>query len=462
MLNHVTHTPLAILCLIIFIAAYSLVIAEEFLQLRKSKPVMVASGLMWILVAIIAQFTEVAQVAEVAPHIAHSGVTGVSSSTIVTEALEKYLYEFGSLFLFIVVAMTYINAMEDRNIFQALRSLLVKLRLSYRQLFWLTGFLAFFISSIADNLTTALAMSAVILAVGKDKPTFVVLACINLVVAANAGGVFTPFGDITTLMVWQAGILPIHKFTSLFLPALINFMVPAVCMHFALPKGTPSPIKETIRPIRGGITIVLLFLLTIATTVLLHHFLHLPPVIGMMLGLGYLQFFAYYTKRSRRVELFDVFPMLQRIEWDTLLFFYGVILCVGALGTLGYLNILSTTLYHDLSNFISTHTSIPNTSIQTTTLANVIIGLISAVIDNIPVMFSVITMHPTMSETQWLLVTLTAGVGGSLLSIGSAAGVALMGQAPKQYTFMSHLKWSWAIGLGYIASIVFHLMWSPP
>jgi len=442
-LHNVTHTPLASLCLIVFFLAYTLVIAEEFIQLRKSKPVMVASGLMWLLVAFIAS------------------QQGAQAQHIVNTAIEEYLYQFGALFLFITVAMTYINAMEDRNIFQALRSWLVKLGLNYRQLFWITGFIAFFISAIADNLTTALAMSAVIIAVGKEKPKFVVLACINLVVAANAGGVFTPFGDITTLMVWQAGILPIGKFTSLFFPALINFVVPAICMHFALPKGAPTPIKEFIRPIRGGMWIVFLFLLTIFTTVVMHHFLHLPPVIGMMLGLGYLQFFAYYTKKSPRVELFDVFPMLQRIEWDTLLFFYGIILCVGALGTLGYLSSLSTILYQDLGRMLGTlNLSVIHTEIHTATLANSIIGLISAVIDNIPVMFSVITMRPTMPENQWLLVTLTTGVGGSLLSIGSAAGIALMGQARKRYTFFSHLKWTWAIALGYIASISFHLWWN--
>jgi Na+/H+ antiporter NhaD/arsenite permease-like protein len=124
------------------------------------------------------------------------------------------------------------------------------------------------------------------------------------------------------------------------------------------------------------------------------------------------------------------------------MFFYGIILCVGGLATLGYLAGLSEWLYTDLG----------------ATRANLLVGVLSAVIDNIPVMFSVLEMHPPMSESEWLLVTLTAGVGGSLLSVGSAAGVALVGQARGVYTFASHLRWSWAIALGYLAAAGVHLL----
>ncbi|GAJ22155.1 unnamed protein product, partial [marine sediment metagenome] len=133
----------------------------------------------------------------------------------------------------------------------------------------------------------------------------------------------------------------------------------------------------------------------------------------------------------------------------TLLFFYGVILCVGGLATLGYLEYLSTIMYGSWGEYLSAaHTATP---------ANIAVGVLSAIIDNIPVMYAVLTMNPSMSEGQWLLVTLTAGIGGSLLSIGSAAGVALMGQAKGHYTFMGHLKWSWTIAVGYVAAIGAHL-----
>jgi Na+/H+ antiporter NhaD/arsenite permease-like protein len=123
------------------------------------------------------------------------------------------------------------------------------------------------------------------------------------------------------------------------------------------------------------------------------------------------------------------------------MFFYGVILCVGGLGLIGYLALVSRHLYLTLG----------------ATTANVLVGILSSIIDNIPIMYAVLTMHPDMSHGQWLLVTMTAGVGGSLLSIGSAAGVGVMGQARGVYTFFSHLKWAWAVALGYAVSIWLHL-----
>src|SRR6185312_10949009 len=145
---------------------------------------------------------------------------------------------------------------------------------------------------------------------------------------------------------------------------------------------------------------------------------------------------------AERDKGFDVFRELERAEWDTLMFFYGVILTVGALGTLGYLGLASTAVYGRLGP----------------TWANGLVGVASALIDNIPIMFAVLNMRPEMSQGHWLLVTLTAGVGGSLLSVGSAAGVALMGQARGTYTFRRHLRWTWAVALGYLASIGTHLL----
>ena len=368
--------------------------------------------------------------------------------------------------LFLLVAMTYINAMEERRLFEWLREKLIASGLGLRSLFWLTGILAFFISPIADNLTTALLMCAVVMAVGGNNPRFIGPACINIVVASNAGGAFSPFGDITTLMVWQKGVLNFTEFFTLFIPAAVNFLIPATIMSFVLPSERPEASGQSVELKRGTWRIVWFFLATIATAVCFHNFLHLPPVIGMMLGLGYLNMFGYYLvktlpksldkkrriyeqrgdieaiQRLGEVVPFNVFSKVARAEWDTLLFFYGVVLCVGGLGFMGYLSHASQLLYGDFGP----------------TIANITVGVLSAIVDNIPVMFAVLAMMPEMSHGQWLLVTLTAGVGGSLLSIGSAAGVALMGQAKGKYTFLGHLKWSWAIALGYAASIVVH-MW---
>ncbi|MDM8538241.1 sodium:proton antiporter NhaD [Desulfobacterales bacterium HSG17] len=580
-----TGTFYGLLALNIFVFAYALVPLENNIHLRKSKPVVLAAGVIWVLVAL-----AYAQIGDT--HTPH-------------DAIKHNFVEYAELFLFLLAAMTYINSMEERNVFETLRAYLVTRQFSLRKIFWITGVLAFFISPIADNLTTALLMGAVVMAVGRDNTKFVALACINVVVAANAGGAFSPFGDITTLMVWQKGKVQFAEFFAIAIPSAVNWLVPAIIMSFYVSKETPKITDDKVVMKFGAKRIVFLFLMTIVTAVSFHNFLHLPPAAGMMLGLGYLGIFSYYIKRvegradwydsilgTRREETmhplfplrksgtsvsdamadikdpafaidekhivthwnkaiekltgvsakeqigsqmqwapfydkerptladmvldnfpatqidnyydgknrkntdideaydaivflpemggeegkwlslsaapvkdengdvcgvveaiqdltemkketshFDLMKKIARAEWDTLLFFYGVILCVGGLSQFGYLGFLSSYMYSDLGP----------------TIANSLVGVLSAIVDNIPVMFAVLTMDPPMSHGQWLLVTLTAGVGGSLLSIGSAAGVALMGTARGTYTFGAHLKWTPVIAIGYILSILCHL-----
>jgi len=437
--------------LVLFFIAYVAIILEEQIHMLKSKPVMFAAGVIWILIAVV--------------YVMHG------DEHTVEVAFRHTLLEFAELFLFLLAAMTYINTMEERGIFNAVRIWIVSRGFSLRTIFWLTGLLAFVLSPIADNLTTALLMAAVVIAVGKDNLKFITVACINVVVAANAGGAFSPFGDITTLMVWQKGLLEIQQFLYLFLPSVVNWLIPAIIMSLTVPSIKPQASNETISLRHGSFVIIVLFMITIAMAVMGHNVLHLPPVLGMMTGLGMLKLYGFYLTRRDRHYLhnktprrhvhtnetglgtdnlnletnaprkeFDIYVSMQRAEWDTLMFFYGIMLCVGGLGLIGYLEIVSQFMYGDLGP----------------TTANILVGILSALIDNIPVMFAVLTMIPDMDMGQWLLVTLTAGVGGSLLSIGSAAGVAVMGQARGIYTFFAHLKWTWAIALGYAASIWVH------
>lgn len=422
-----TAHPMGYVALLIFVIAYVFVMMEEVTHLRKSKPVILAAGIMWAIVATL--YIQLGQ-----PEQAET-------------ALRHNILEYAELLLFLLVAMTYVNAMEQRQVFECLKAWLIRKGFSYRELFWITGILAFFISPVADNLTTALVMCAVILAVGSDSPRFVSIGCVNIVVAANAGGAFSPFGDITTLMVWQKGIVSFWEFFTLFLPATISFLIPAAAMHFTIPKVLPPAADEKVVLLPGSWTIIFLFIATIVTAISFHNFLHLPPMVGMMTGLSYLMFFGYYLKKSNQHETdagveYDIFNRVKGAEWDTLFFFYGVVLCVGALGQIGYLGMLSEMMYTQIGPLF----------------ANSMVGFMSAIVDNIPVMFAVLSMNPDMSHGHWLLVTLTAGIGGSMLSVGSAAGVALMGQAKGQYTFLSHLKWTPVIVLGYGAGIASH-MW---
>ena len=424
---NLTTSYVGILSLIVFIIAYAVVMAEEFSHLRKSKPVIISAALIWGIIAF--HFSSNKE-------IAHE----------IEYALEHNILEFAELFLFLLVAMTYINALEERQVFNVVRYQLTSRGFSFRQLFIFTGIITFFLSPIADNLTTALVMCSVLLACGKGNTKFLSIGCINIVVAANAGGAYSPFGDITTLMVWQAGIVDFFTFFKIFIPSVVNYVIPAVIMYFFIPKEKPAISSEKIYIKRGGKFIIFLGLFTIFSAVNFHNFLHLPPMLGMMFGLGLLGLFSYYLKITHNPknedQKFDFFRKISKAEWDTLLFFFGVILSVGGLGFIGYLTLVSEFLYDGLGP----------------TIANSIVGILSAIVDNIPVMFAVITMRPEMSVDQWLLVTLTTGVGGSLLSIGSAAGVALMGQARGYYTFFGHLKWTPVIFLGYIASIYVHMI----
>jgi len=310
----------------IFILAYVLVMAEEFIHLRKSKPVILAAGIIWALIAAV---------------YASNGLNHAAEA-----AVRHNLLEYSELMLFLLVAMTYINAMDERQVFDALRSWLIRKGFGFRQLFWLTGILAFFISPVADNLTTALLMCAVVLAVGGDN--------------------IRSFGDITTLMVWQKGIVDFWTFFALFVPAVVNFIIPAALMHFAIPNEKPTVSGEMVNMKRGAKRIIFLFLLTISTAVSFHNFLHMPPVIGMLTGLAYLQFFGFYLRKTHQKDTdpasqpdidkagkmigdivpFDIFSKIARAEWDTLLFFYGVVLCVGGLGFIGYLSLASEVMYN--------------------------------------------------------------------------------------------------------------------
>ena len=442
---NLTHHWVGYLAIAIFSVAYILAMTEEVTHLNKSKPMVLAASLIWMFIAAIYV----------------SGGMGEQSG----QAFRACLVGYVELFLFIMVSMAYLNAMEDRGVFDNLRVWLLSKGFSYRKLFWITGIMSFFLSSVCNNLTTALLMGAVIQSMGKDNKGFVTLACINVVVATNAGGSFSPFGDITTLLVWQSGFVPFASFYSLFIPAIVNFALPAAIMHFWIPKLQPAAVGKAPSMKRGALALIVMFLLTIITAICFENLLELPPAAGMMAGLTYLKFLGYYLQETEvqnkssdfahvyklfDVEVpeinknnrFDVFKNVAGLEWDTLLFFYGVMISVGGLSFIGYLTMASDVLYVGMDP----------------TIANILVGIFSAFIDNGTIMFAVLTMHPDISQGQWLLVTLTAGVGGSLLAIGSAAGVGLMGKMKGAYSFSAHLKWMPVILIGFFGSIATHFL----
>jgi len=419
---HLTTTWVGILSLAIFIIGYYFIATEDKYHINKAKPALLAGTGIFMLIGF------------------YFAVNGIDGHHLEKE-VEHLIVEIAGIFFFLLVAMTYIEAMIDRGVFSALRYNLVSKGYSYKKLFWVTGLLAFFISPVADNLTTALILSTVLLTIDKENRLFLIPGAINIVVAANAGGAWSPFGDITTLMVWVDGKGNFTEFLFLFPAAIMGWGVTALLLSRFVPEGKPpfNADDKKIDIAEGGKVIIALFGLTIAMAVVSHQLLHLPAMWGMMFGLAILKMYVYKINRGPSETQVNVFSWIAKIENDTLLFFFGILAAVGGLHFLGFLEYF-TALYSQFG----------------ATAVNIGVGFLSAVVDNVPVMSAVLKASPDMgvdAQSQWMLVTMTAGVGGSLISFGSAAGVGVMGKMHGIYTFASHMKYAWTVLVGYIVSI---------
>lgn len=417
--QNLSGTWVGILCLVIFVVGYYIIAAEEKYRINKAKPALFIGTFIFMLIGL------------------YFSINGLDTTSLEHE-LEKLILEIAEIYFFLLVAMTYIETLIERNVFNTLKYNLVSKGYSYKKLFWLTGTLAFFISPVADNLTTALILSTVLITIEKEKINFLVPGAINIVVAANAGGAWSPFGDITTLMAWTAEKGAFLDFFTLFLPSIVGWLATGYLLSRFVPDDQPhfditSAHKETV--LEGGKVVMVLGVLTIVLAVLSHQFFHLPAMWGMVFGLSLLKLYSFKLKQSHKAEI-NIFHSIAKIEHDTLLFFFGILAAVGGLHYLGFLD-LAAKLYESAGP----------------TAVNIGVGFLSAIVDNVPVMSAVLKSNPQMGLDQWLLVTLTAGIGGSLISFGSAAGVGVMGKLKGVYTFGAHLKYAWIILVGYILSL---------
>ncbi|NPA55620.1 MAG: sodium:proton antiporter [Epsilonproteobacteria bacterium] len=417
---NMTHSVFGWIVFGIFVFGYFFIASEEKYRINKAKPALFIGTLMFVLIG------------------GYYAINGYDTTPVHHE-LEKLILEIAEIFFFLFVAMTFIETMIERNVFEVLKYKLVSKGYSYKKLFWLTGLLAFFISPVADNLTTALILSTVLYTIDKEKMDFLVPGAINIVVAANAGGAWSPFGDITTLMAWTAGKGHFVDFLYLFPASFIGWLVTAFLLSLSLPKGEPYFNAKLAAPkIKdGGMVVVYIGVFTIVLSVLLHTFMHFPAMWGMMFGLSLLKMYTYFQKQKAPTqEQINIYANMAHVENDTLLFFFGILSAVGALHFMGFLEYV-----HDMYGAVGS------------TTANVAVGFISAIIDNVPVMSAILKADPNMGVDEWMLVTLTAGIGGSLISFGSAAGVGVMGRMKGIYTFNSHMKFAWTILVGYFVSL---------
>ncbi|WP_434636928.1 sodium:proton antiporter NhaD [Sulfurimonas sp. NW7] len=408
------------LSLAVFVIAYYFIATEEKYEINKAKPALFAGTFMFMLIGI------------------YYAINGMNPDPLHDE-LEKLILEIAEIFFFLLVAMTFIETLLERGVFDLLKYKLVSKGYTYKKLFWLTGLLAFFISPVADNLTTALILSTVLFTIDKKNLAFLVPGAINIVVAANAGGAWSPFGDITTLMAWTAGKGEFVDFLFLFPASVVGWVVTAFLLSLSVPSGEPpfdAATEKKPKVLDGGITVTYLGVLTIAIAVLGHTFFHFPAMWGMMFGLAILKLYAFQLERTGK-NSFNIYVNMEKVENDTLLFFFGILSAVGALHFLGFLEYI-----HHLYELLGS------------TTANIGVGFLSAIVDNVPVMSAILKSSPNMGIDQWMLVTMTAGIGGSLISFGSAAGVGVMGKLRGIYTFGSHMKHSWTILVGYAVSII--------
>jgi len=416
----ITMTWAGIAALVIFVIGYYFVAMEEKYHIDKAKPALLTGTLVFMVVA------------------TYYAMHGMDMNLVHTQA-QHLILEIAEIFFFLFVAMTYIETMIHMQVFDKLKYNLISKGYTYRKLFWVTGILAFFISPIADNLTTALILSTVLITIEQKNKAFLVPGAINIVVAANAGGAWSPFGDITTLMAWTAGKGVFTDFLYLFPAAILGYLVTAFLLSRIVPNTVPDvDLSNEINPVmmNGATTVIGLGIFTIFCAVMSHQILHLPAMWGMMFGLALLKMYDYRLKKVHG-KGFDVFHSMAKIENNTLMFFFGILAAVGALYFVGWLAVAAV---------------VYDPSVLGPTWSNIGVGFLSAIVDNVPVMSAVLKANPAMGLDQWMLVTLTAGVGGSLISFGSAAGVGVMGKLPGIYTFGAHMKYSWMILIGYIVS----------
>ncbi|MFA6741441.1 MAG: sodium:proton antiporter NhaD [Arcobacteraceae bacterium] len=419
---NLTMTWVGFATIIIFVIGYYFVAAEEKYAIDKAKPALFIGTFMFILVAI------------------YYVLNGLNMELVHIEA-NHLILEIAGIFFFLFVAMTYIESLLHMGVFDRLKFNLISKGYTYRKLFWLTGFLAFFISPVADNLTTALILSTVLITIEKTRKDFLVPGAINIVVAANAGGAWSPFGDITTLMAWTAGKGQFTDFLYLFPSAFLGFIVTSFLLSRFVPNIVPdfdATKEEKPRMHEGAKVVMFLGVLTIACAVLSHQVLNLPAMWGMMFGLALLKVYSYSLSKKYGKDHFNIFESMAKIENNTLMFFFGILAAVGVLYFVGWLG-LAAVVYHP--------------DVLGPTWANIGVGFLSAIVDNVPVMSAILKANPEMAVDQWMLVTMTAGVGGSLISFGSAAGVGVMGKMHGIYTFSSHMKFAWTILVGYFVSI---------
>ncbi len=382
--------------------AFILIVIEDVIHVNKAKTTMFFGTLSWIIIF-------------VAP------LDGLSSEAL-KHKLDHNILEIATLWLFLMAAMTFVAYLNSKGFIQNLVHRIMPAQISERKLMFLVGIFAFIFSSISDNITATLISLAVIMSLKLDAKKRIKYATL-IVFAVNSGGVSLITGDVTTLMIFLADKVTISHLLLLIIPAAISVLLLAGMLSIGM-NGTLTFEKVDAKSIeKTDIAIAAIFLSTILGTLLLSALYRVPPVLSFLFGLSLMFLVAQFLMRKKDVNR-KIIDYIREIEYDTLLFFVGVLLLVGALKEIGVLAQF-TTLYQHVAP----------------TYANYLMGIMSALIDNVPLTAALLKADIAMNARQWLAFTYATGVGGSMLIIGSAAGIIAMSKV-KELTFTSYLKMS--------------------
>lgn len=413
-----------LLASLIFICGYIIITLEHHWKVNKSITATALGAVLWGLLAL-------------------SGADHV----LMEEEIFHLSAETFSLVVFLLSAMTLVEILVHYRFFDLLRAKLFSLGLQDRAQLVLISVLAFFLSAIIDNLTTTIVMVQIARRFFKGKNLLVAAA--TIVVAANAGGAFSPVGDVTTIMLWLAG-----KFTALeiilwgFLPSLAIYLVSMFFFARQIEGDTADEKPTTFEEVKLTGPDKLIITAAFGSFALppLAHLFHLPPFMGLLLGVGIVGLLIGWFANTASVKdshlSMDIEKLLGKLDITSLLFFIGILFAVGALGFLGILDMISASLFG------------PEPADSRLIIGSVILGILSAILDNIPLTAAAIDILQTTDFRLWVLLAICVGTGGSMLVIGSAAGVVAMGMV-KELTFKHYLKIAaFPAFIGYIAGIL--------
>ncbi len=430
------------LIIIVFCLGYLFIALEHKLHIDKAASALLTGVFLWTILIVGHEY----YLPEVVS--AH----GASPIMVIEHDLMEHLSEISAILFFLLGAMTIVELIDTHGGFNVITS---RIHTSNKlPLLWILSIVTFFLSAILDNLTTTIVMATLLRKLIKDRSDLWFFAGF-IVIAANAGGAWSPIGDVTTIMLWIGGqITAFHIITAIFLPSLVCMLVPLGIAAFFI-KGKVNRTEENEN--NGEFQISefdrnLVFSMGVGALLFVPVFksiTHLPPFMGILFGLGVLWLTTEVLHRKKNTEerhLLSVANTIRKIDTPSVLFFLGILLAVGALQTAGHLTLLAGWLEKTVGDIY---------------VINTLIGLLSALVDNVPLVAGAMGMYSLDVYQQdhafWTFLAYCAGTGGSALIIGSAAGVAIMGIL--KIDFLWYLKRiTWLAIAGYFAGIAVYLL----